>query len=70
MSQVFQAIISQIATLHIPGAKPISQNSVKNFYTGEANGLLIGTGIFIFVVVIYIFIPQYKFLDNFSSSNR
>ena len=62
MSQVSGTILSQMTTLHIPGVKRTSQqNSVKNFYKGEANGLFIGTGIFIFVVVIYIFSPNLNF---------
>jgi len=58
MSQVSRTIMSQMATLNIPSVKPFYQNYVKSFYRGEANGLFIGTGIFIFVVVIYIFSPK------------
>ena len=61
MSQVSRTILSQMATLHIPGIKPLYQNSVKNFYRGQANGLFIGTGIFIFVFVIYIYSPKLNF---------
>ncbi|MEB3339499.1 GUN4 domain-containing protein [Okeania sp.] len=73
MSQVSQRIMSQMATLKIPGVQPIyqkyiSQNYVKSFYTGEANGLLMGIGVFIFVVIIYIFSPKLHFSINSSPS--
>ena len=66
MSQVSQTIMSQMSTLNIPSVKPISQkyisqNYVKNSYTGEPNGLFMGIGVFIFVIVIYIFAPNFDF---------
>ncbi|NEP77999.1 MAG: hypothetical protein F6K39_07310 [Okeania sp. SIO3B3] len=65
MSQVSQKIQSQITATFVPVARPISQNSVKSFYIGEANGLFIVTGILGFVfVVIYIFFPNLNFSIN------
>ncbi|NES71169.1 MAG: GUN4 domain-containing protein, partial [Okeania sp. SIO2D1] len=61
MSQVSGTIMSQMATLNIPGIKPLYQNSVKTFYQGQANILPIGTGILIFIVVTYIYSPKLKF---------
>ncbi|NER05574.1 MAG: protein kinase [Okeania sp. SIO3C4] len=66
ISQVSRTIMSQMATLNIPGIKPLYQNSVKTFYQGETNILLIGTGILIFIVVIYIYSPKL----NFSITSR
>ncbi|MDY7007616.1 MAG: serine/threonine-protein kinase [Cyanobacteriota bacterium] len=66
ISQVSQTIMSQMATLNIPGIKPLYQNSVKTFYQGEANILPIGAGIFILIVVTYIYSPKL----NFSITSR
>ena len=68
MSQVSRTVFSQMATLHIQGMKPLSQNSVKTFYQGETNGLLTLTGIFMFVVVIYIYAPKLNFRRNYQPS--
>lgn len=69
MSQVSRTAFSQMATLHIPGMKPLYQNSVKTFYQGETNGLLNVAGIFVFVVVIYMFSPKLSFRRNYHPSN-
>ncbi|MGB3511871.1 MAG: hypothetical protein WBA93_22070 [Microcoleaceae cyanobacterium] len=58
MSQVSRTIMSQMATLNIQGIKPLYQNSVKTFSRNEPNRLFAGTGICIFIVVIYIYISQ------------
>ncbi|WP_293163632.1 GUN4 domain-containing protein [Okeania sp. SIO2C9] len=50
-----------MATLNIPGIKPLYQNYVKTFYQGEANVLLTITGIFIFIFVTYIYSPKLNF---------
>ncbi|MDJ0518841.1 MAG: serine/threonine-protein kinase [Trichodesmium sp. MO_231.B1] len=68
MSQVSRTVFSQMATLNIPGMKPLYQNSVKTFYQGETNGLLNVTGVFVFVVVIYIFSPKLNFRGNYHPS--
>ena len=66
MSQLYRIIMTQITTLHIRGVRRIYQHSGKNYYTREANELLIGTGIFIFVIVTCIFSPNL----NFSMTSR
>lgn len=66
MSQLYRIILTQITTLHIRGVRRISQHYGKNYYTREANELLIGTGIFIFVIVTCIFSPNL----NFSMTSR
>ncbi|MDE5073911.1 MAG: hypothetical protein O4861_20265 [Trichodesmium sp. St16_bin4-tuft] len=50
MSQLSRIILTQMTTLHIPGVRRISQHFGKNHYIGEANGLFIGTGIFILLL--------------------
>ncbi|WP_287276339.1 MULTISPECIES: hypothetical protein [unclassified Okeania] len=61
ISKVSRTIMSQMATLNIPGIKPLYQNYVKTFDRGETNILLTGTGIFIFIVATYIYSPKLNF---------
>ncbi|MGD1716234.1 hypothetical protein [Dapis sp. BLCC M172] len=68
MSQVSRTAFSQMATLHIPGIKPIYQNPVKTIPRSEANILFTGASIFIFVVTIYIHSPKLNFRRNYHPS--
>ncbi|MGD1807145.1 GUN4 domain-containing protein [Dapis sp. BLCC M126] len=58
-----------MATLNIPGMKPLYQNPIT-IPRSEANILFTGVGIFIFVVTIYIHSPKLNFPRNYDSSTR
>ncbi|MFB2878542.1 serine/threonine-protein kinase [Floridanema aerugineum] len=54
--------LSQMATLHIPGIKPIYHNAVTNFTKINNQSSLLPVGaVFFFILIIYIYFPHLSF---------